>query len=81
MKGNIKFFNKDRGYGFIVGEDDLDYFFGFNNILNKANLKTNDKVEFSPSRTRKGLHALNVIKVEEWEIGFTGEDWFYLLLS
>lgn len=63
IKGNLKFFSKNKGYGFIIGDDNQEYFVSYIDILNKAVLKTNDEVEFESIRKRKGLQALNVIKV------------------
>ena len=33
MKGTVKMFNKEKGYGFIRGEDGKDYFFHYSALL------------------------------------------------
>lgn len=63
MKGNIKFFNKQKGFGFIVGEDMKEYFFSTKDVLNFERLRINDPVELTPSVNKKGLKAEKVIKL------------------
>jgi CspA family cold shock protein len=66
--GKVKKFNKEKGYGFITGEDGKDYFFYYT-ALNMSGYKTvdpNTKVEFDPLETEKGLRAdhIDIIKEE-----------------
>lgn len=48
MKGNVKWFDPRKGFGFIVGEDGNDYFVHFSNILADGfrTLRADTEVEF-----------------------------------
>lgn len=48
MKGNVKWFDPRKGFGFIVGEDGNDYFVHFSNILADGfrTLRADIEVEF-----------------------------------
>ena len=65
MKGKVKFYNEKKGFGFITGENELDYFFHYTNILNNAQVTKDDKVTFNEEQTDKGLQAKNIIKAKE----------------
>ena len=62
MKGVVKFFSDEKGFGFVVGSDNQDYFVHFKQIISEGfkSLKSGDKVEFLPSKSPKGLVAENV---------------------
>ncbi len=62
LNGNVKSFNKIKGYGFINGDDGNEYFFHFSS-LNMSGFKTvnvNDKVSFDPQTGEKGKRAINI---------------------
>ncbi|MEH3112317.1 cold-shock protein [Pedobacter terrae] len=62
--GRVKWFNTQKGFGFIVQEDNKDLFVHFKDVLGGIeSLKENDKVEFEVAEGRKGLQAINVKKV------------------
>ncbi len=66
MQGKVKFFNKERGFGFIAGED-KDYFIHFSEIKGDEKiLFEGDEVEFDPEETKKGPQAINVKKTKEY---------------
>lgn len=61
MKGKVKFFNKKKGFGFIQGDDEQDYFVHFTALPRGVFLRENDEVEFEISETDRGKQAQNVI--------------------
>jgi CspA family cold shock protein len=66
MIGTVKFFNAQKGYGFISREGGADVFVHFSNIDGKGyrSLEQDQKVEFEIGEGRKGQEALNVRVVE-----------------
>lgn len=68
MKGTIKFFNTERGFGFIKSEDGRDYFVHYSEIQMEGFkvLREGDEVEFSPAEDPKGRTAKNVRKTKEF---------------
>ena len=65
MKGTVKMFNKEKGYGFIRGEDGKDYFFHYS-VLVMDDYKTAEKgeaVEFEVQESDRGLRAKDVKKI------------------
>ena len=58
IKGKIKFFNEMKGYGFITGDDDLDYFFHVSNC--KDEVEDGDSVIFEAGANDKGRNATNI---------------------
>ena len=61
-KGTVKFFNTQKGYGFIEREDGDDVFVHYSNIDGDGfkNLEEDQEVEFEVGPGRKGDEALNV---------------------
>ncbi len=62
MKGNVKFFNEEKGYGFVSGEDGKDYFVHISGINEGLTLNENDPVEFEVEEGDRGPKAVNVSK-------------------
>ncbi|EXF26073.1 MULTISPECIES: cold-shock protein [Nesterenkonia] len=61
--GTVKWFNAEKGYGFIAPEDGSDdVFVHFSAITTSGfrSLEENQKVEFETARGPKGLQAENV---------------------
>lgn len=57
--GMVKFFNRQKGYGFIESQNDSkDVFVHATNI--EDHIKKGDKVEFELDYSKKGLEAKNV---------------------
>ncbi len=62
MKGEIKFFMEDKGFGFIIGEDNIEYFLHISNVENKEILDKGDLVNFTPGVNERGNFARKVFK-------------------
>ena len=62
MNGTVKWFNKKKGYGFIKGEDEKDYFVHYTSVPRGVFLREEDTVTFDPVENEKGLQAQNVQK-------------------
>ena len=58
-KGKVKFFNMNRGFGFISQNEGEDLFFHVSE-LQTGNANEGDKVEYEISEGRKGLCAVNI---------------------
>ena len=61
-QGTVKFFNADKGYGFISRESGDDVFVHFSNIAGDGfkTLSEGQVVEFDVARGKKGDEAQNV---------------------
>ena len=66
MRSRVKWFNNEKGYGFIEYSDDADIFVHYSAILKEGykTLNEGDIVEFKLIETPKGLQALEVTTVE-----------------
>lgn len=63
--GTVKWFNPEKGYGFIAQDGGPDVFVHFSAIEGAGyrNLVENDRVEFEVTQGPKGPNAANVRKV------------------
>ena len=63
ITGTVKWFNGNKGYGFISQEDGPDVFVHYTAIEGDGfrNLMEGQKVEFSVEEGPKGLQAANVM--------------------
>ena len=61
-QGTVKFFNAQKGFGFIEREDGDDLFVHFSNIVGDAykSLDEGQRVEFDIGQGQKGDEAQNV---------------------
>jgi CspA family cold shock protein len=62
MRGTVKFFNAEKGFGFISREGGDDVFVHFSNIVAEGykSLNEGQAVEFDVAPGRKGEEAQNV---------------------
>jgi CspA family cold shock protein len=69
--GTVKWFNASKGYGFIERLNGPDVFVHFSAILADGfrSLQEGQRVEFSIEQGPKGLQAIDVVVLEEREIG------------
>ena len=57
--GTVKFFNEEKGYGFIKDDqDDRDYFVHAKGLVNE--ITKNDRVSFNLRDGKKGPNAVDV---------------------
>jgi len=61
-QGTVKWFNDQKGFGFISAEDGKDYFVHFSGIVGDGHksLAEGAKVEFEIESTDKGPRAIQV---------------------
>ena len=60
-KGTVKFFNSEKGFGFIIcDETGIEYFVHISGILDANGIKENDHVQFDLKDGQKGENAVNV---------------------
>lgn len=58
-KGNVKFFNESKSFGFIKEEDsDEEYFVHVTGLIDK--IKNGDAVSFEVKQGKKGMNAVDV---------------------
>ena len=66
MKGTVKMFNADKGFGYIHGEDNVDYFFHFSALVMEGyhTAEKGEQVEFEATNGERGPRAEHVVKVD-----------------
>jgi CspA family cold shock protein len=66
MKGTVKWFNDNKGFGFITQENGPEVFVHFSEIQGEGfkTLNEGDEVEFDLVEGERGPKATNVRKVE-----------------
>ncbi len=57
-KGTVKFFNEEKGFGFIKEESGEDIFVHVTGL--KEDIRENDVVNYETERGKKGMNAINV---------------------
>ena len=62
MKGTVKWFNLDKGFGFITGEDGKDVFAHYSQIQKDGfkSLEENEEVTYEVTQGQKGPQASNI---------------------
>ncbi|RZK48876.1 MAG: cold shock domain-containing protein [Pedobacter sp.] len=61
--GKVKWFNVEKGYGFLIYDDNKEIFVHFKDVEGGINgIKEGDEVSFEVTEGKKGLQAVNVKK-------------------
>ena len=65
MKGKVKWFNAEKGYGFIITEDKKEVFAHFSEIQGDGykTLEENQEVEFELVVEDRGPQAKKIVKL------------------
>ena len=66
MKGTVKWFNEEKGFGFITGEDGKDVFAHFSQIKKDGfkKLVEGEEVTFYVVQGERGPQASNIVTVK-----------------
>lgn len=62
MNGKVKFFNEEKRFGFIAGEDGKEYFVHASGLSEGVTIAENDDVSFEVTQGDRGLKADKVTK-------------------
>jgi CspA family cold shock protein len=60
--GTVKFFNQSKGFGFIVDDETGREIFVHSTGLSEM-VKEKDKVSYETAQGKKGINAVNVVRV------------------
>jgi CspA family cold shock protein len=61
--GKLKFYNREKRYGFITGDDGKDYFFHSSGVSDEIYLQDGDKLEFKVVEGDRGPKAVDISPV------------------
>jgi CspA family cold shock protein len=70
MEGTFKWYNSQKGYGFITGEDSKDYFVHHSALPEgQENIREEDKIKvtFEVKETQRGTQAQDIVFVKDDE--------------
>lgn len=70
-KGSVKWFDRRKGFGFIIGPAGEDVFVHFTNIESDGFrcLRHGERVEYEIVQSERGLHAAQVKSLEQGRVG------------
>ncbi len=65
MKGKVKMFNAEKGYGFIRTEEGKDVFFHYTSLVMDSykTAEAGEEVEFEVEESERGPRATNIHKL------------------
>ena len=65
VNGTVKWFNKQKGYGFVEQDEGGDVFVHFSAILGEGfkNLEEGERIEFEVVEGEKGPQAKDVVRI------------------
>jgi cold shock protein len=63
MQGTVKFFNEEKGFGFIKpSNSEQDIFVHTSGLIDE--IRKGDEVEYEEERGKKGMNAVNVKRTD-----------------
>ncbi len=65
LKGRIKLYNNEKGFGFIYGEDNNEYFFHISDVKSICKILAGMVVKFESGEAIKGKCAKNIEVIED----------------
>lgn len=60
VKGTVKFYKENKGYGFITDDTETDVFFHRSGVKNGLTLEKGDEVSFDIEKGKRGAIAVNI---------------------
>jgi cold shock protein len=60
MNGTVKFFNEQKQFGFIAGEDGTEYFVHVSGLTEGTRIREGDSITFDVEQGDRGPKAVNV---------------------
>ncbi len=64
MKGKVKFFDLQKEFGFIIGDDGKEYFVHKSGLQEGVMIDKGDLVTFETEKGDRGIKAIKVLKQE-----------------
>lgn len=64
MNGTVKFFDRTKGFGFVLADDGKEYFVHQSGLAEGAMIADNDQVTFDVEQGDRGPKAVNVKKAD-----------------
>ncbi|MEW6346263.1 MAG: cold shock domain-containing protein [Paraburkholderia sp.] len=64
MRGTVKWFSQEKGFGFVVGQDNIDYFVGVRDVSGTTLPENGDTVEFEITHGNRGPRATKVTIIQ-----------------
>ena len=64
LQGKVKFYNKGKKFGFIEGNNGIDYFFHATGISTDVYIVDGDKVEFKIIEGDRGPKAIEISPID-----------------
>ena len=74
MRGKVKWFSTEKGYGFVTGDDDIDRFVNVQAVKGADLPASGDVVEFEHQEGKKGPRGKNVTIVKRGSRGSAKQD-------